>query len=131
MSDVRQTGDGEQHRLDQLSNRDEILLELSEYAAVTLDAGLQALFPLVNAFSKMMFLYKRRIALTGTGPCHVPDDAEEGDQIGVVLGCPIPMLFRKAAHYTYRLVGSCYVHGMMDGQALNHSEWPVQDVVLS
>lgn len=96
-----------------------------------MDAGIQEALPVIGAFQKMPFLYHRRVALAETGPCHVPDEAELDDQIAIVLGCPLPMLLRRVEGNTYRLVGSCYVHGMMDGQALTRPEWSVQDILLA
>lgn len=51
--------------------------------------------------------------------CLVPGLAREGDVIAVVYGCSIPLLLRRPIEGGgYRLVGKCYVHGVMDGEAL-------------
>ena len=128
MSDIHPIED---YRLDKLSQRDEFLRELSGYAEMTADASFQEAIARQNAFQKMGHMSQRRLGLIDTGPCHVPGEADVNDQVAVVLGCPIPMLFRKASNSTYRLVGSCYVHGMMDGQALNQPKWPVQELLVS
>ena len=47
-----------------------------------------------------------------------PRNAQPGDQVCVLLGCDVPMLLRPAANSQYEVVGSCYVHGLMDGEAL-------------
>lgn len=51
---------------------------------------------------------------------NLPSCFRRGDEIWVVRGLPLPLLLRKSADYPgcYRLVGSCYVHGIMDGEAL-------------
>ena len=46
-----------------------------------------------------------------------PRSAQPGDQVCVLLGCNVPMLLRPAANSQYEVVGSCYVHGLMDGEA--------------
>ena len=52
-----------------------------------------------------------------------PDGAQEGDLICIIFGCSVPVVLRKIVsdemtgeHY-YELVGDCYIHGMMDGEA--------------
>ncbi|TVY17426.1 Heterokaryon incompatibility protein 6, OR allele [Lachnellula arida] len=56
-------------------------------------------------------------ALYGLGP----HTAVSGDIVCILFGCSVPVLLRKAnlTHGEfYTLVGECYVHGMMDGEAL-------------
>ena len=70
-------------------------------------------------------IWKRRMIVTeherllGLGP----GAAQEGDLICIIFGCSVPVLLRKIVsdemtgeHY-YKLLGDCYVHGMMDGEA--------------
>lgn len=42
----------------------------------------------------------------------------EGDIIAIILGSEVPLLLRGCGDGKYRLVGECYVHGFMDGEAL-------------
>jgi hypothetical protein len=49
----------------------------------------------------------------GMGP--VP--LREGDRIGVILGCSVPLLVRPTGDH-HVLVGDCFVWGLMDGEAL-------------
>ncbi|KAI1269257.1 HET-domain-containing protein [Xylariaceae sp. FL1019] len=43
----------------------------------------------------------------------------QGDEVFVVLGCDVPMILRPFPHgKSYQVVGACYVHGMMYGEAL-------------
>jgi hypothetical protein len=39
----------------------------------------------------------------------------KGDVIAVLLGGTVPFLLREDGH-NYRLIGDCYVHGIMDGE---------------
>ncbi len=79
-----------------------------------------------------------------------PSKAREGDLICILYGCSVPVVLRKVAreasddnpispmtwtgsneeiiprtsssksnHY-YKFIGECYIHGMMDGEALRH-----------
>lgn len=40
------------------------------------------------------------------------------DLLCVLLGCDSPMLLRPTASGDFLVVGECYVHGLMDGEAL-------------
>ncbi|KAI1155632.1 HET-domain-containing protein [Nemania diffusa] len=41
-----------------------------------------------------------------------------GDEVFIILGCTIPMVLRRTPTGEYEVVGNCYVHGIMDGEAL-------------
>jgi serine/threonine protein kinase len=57
--------------------------------------------------------------LVGVGP----ESMQLGDKIALLFGCAVPVILRKLepseneAYFT--LIGDCYVHGVMDGQALH------------
>ncbi|KAI1481208.1 HET-domain-containing protein [Daldinia eschscholtzii] len=54
----------------------------------------------------------------GTSSC------KEGDLIWIVQGSRIPLILRPAPHTaTYELVGGTYLHGFMQGEALNGREF--------
>ena len=51
-----------------------------------------------------------------------PKATKPGDQISVLLGCPMPLVLRPVAtsassQHQYKVVGECYVHGLQDGEA--------------
>ena len=48
----------------------------------------------------------------------VPDETMEGDVIAVLYGCDVPVVLRTSDSYTWKFVGEAYVHGIMDGEAL-------------
>jgi hypothetical protein len=61
-----------------------------------------------------------------------PDNVEVSDAVCILHGCSVPVLLRRADNETrakentnarvqYRLIGECYVHGMMDGEAVGES----------
>ena len=64
-----------------------------------------------------------------------PETVDKGDDaIAVLLGCSMPMVLRKVEENDsglarWKVMGECYMHGIMDGEAM---EWgvDVQDIVL-
>ena len=59
----------------------------------------------------------------------VPWNAEAGDEIWVFCGVDAPLVLRKLdgpeSRQSHRIVGDCYIHGLMEGQALTMEgvEW--------
>ncbi|KAI1164195.1 heterokaryon incompatibility protein-domain-containing protein [Nemania serpens] len=49
----------------------------------------------------------------------VPEEAVEGDVVVIPYGSKVPLVVRSDGEGRYRLVGDCYIHGLMDGQAIN------------
>jgi Heterokaryon incompatibility protein (HET) len=74
---------------------------------------LSALGAAVQASRKLCRTSKGYIAL-------VPERTEVGDKIYLIYGLPVPFVIRPhpADKSISRLVGSCYVHGIMDGEAM-------------
>jgi hypothetical protein len=52
-----------------------------------------------------------------------PQTVREDDLICIVYGCSVPVVLRKCSvdqengKCSYVLIGECYIHGMMDGEA--------------
>ena len=46
-----------------------------------------------------------------------PKAARKGDQVHILLGCQSPMLLRPEDTSTFSVIGECYIHGLMDGEA--------------
>jgi hypothetical protein len=65
-------------------------------------------------------MYHRRFFTTIHGYFGIgPRTLVPGDRIAVLLGCTLPLLLRqteRSGHY--RLVGECYSHGYMNGEAV-------------
>ena len=62
-----------------------------------------------------------------------PSEAREGDRVAVVYGCSTPVLLRGIGDdpvANWLLVGECYVHGLMDGEAVTMHDTPVTDIRL-
>ncbi|OQO03798.1 hypothetical protein B0A48_10438 [Cryoendolithus antarcticus] len=49
-----------------------------------------------------------------------PSDSQFGDIVCILYGCTVPCLLRECADSpgSYRLIGECYVYGLMDGRAV-------------
>lgn len=47
-----------------------------------------------------------------------PQAAKPGDHICVLLGCQSPLVIRQNPNGNHTIMGECYLHGMMEGQAL-------------
>lgn len=46
-----------------------------------------------------------------------PSTIKARDHICVLLGCRTPIVLQPDGPYSYKVVGKCYMHGMMDGAA--------------
>ncbi|KAH7123186.1 heterokaryon incompatibility protein-domain-containing protein [Dactylonectria macrodidyma] len=47
-----------------------------------------------------------------------PREACAGDRICIIRGCSVPVAIREMSGY-YKIIGECFVHGMMDGEAMD------------
>ena len=47
----------------------------------------------------------------------VPKATKLGDRVCVLFGCPMPFVLRKISGLQYQVVGECYIHGVMNGEA--------------
>lgn len=59
--------------------------------------------------------------------------AEEKDSICIFLGGRVPFVIRPKADGQYQFIGECYVHGLMDGEAMNDLEvgkYRVEEITL-
>lgn len=75
-------------------------------------------------------LKNRRLGFTRNGYLGLfPAHTEIGDEVHVFDGCNVPFALRKAAEGKFRLVGECYVCGIMDGEAVR-PDTSLQDLVL-
>ncbi|KAL5330530.1 hypothetical protein ACEPPN_000047 [Leptodophora sp. 'Broadleaf-Isolate-01'] len=98
--------------------------------------------PLMAIFKKALEFYTvavkswlgRKIVATKKGTlAFVPLGTEVGDQIGIILGARTPFVLRQGENGSefegkFRLVGECYVYGLMHGEGLELGH--VQDIVI-
>ena len=61
----------------------------------------------------------RRLMISSKGYIGLaPHESQHDDIICILFGCSVPIVLRKVdEHYVY--IGECYVHGIMDGQAID------------
>lgn len=72
----------------------------------------------------------RRIARTTSGRLAlIPQSSTMSDVLAVFQGVPVPFVLRKSEDGEYRVVGICYVDGLMDGEAM-HGGRQLQDILL-
>ena len=66
-------------------------------------------------------LYRRLVTTTRGYVGIVPEDVEAGDAVVVLQGCSVLLVLREdksaAGGARWRVVGECYVHGIMNGEA--------------
>ena len=78
----------------------------------------------------MTFQRDRRPFLSNSG--HVglaPARAEPGDCICIIFGSPVPYILRASTEGKFVLIGEAYVHGIMDGEWLDHDHAPLTFLV--
>ncbi|KAI0127776.1 heterokaryon incompatibility protein-domain-containing protein [Xylariales sp. AK1849] len=87
-------------------------------ALAGLDKKKQARMNRFNALQK--YSVGRKLAWTKNGLLGlVPRDSEAGDQVIICRGSKLPLVLRPANEVgQWRLLGACYVHGMMYGEML-------------
>jgi hypothetical protein len=74
--------------------------------------------------------FHRCIAVTEGGMiCIAPPGAEVGDVVAVIEGGPIPFLLRPEEDY-FHLIGSIYVEGIMDGEAVRSAHYEATRIIL-
>lgn len=65
----------------------------------------------------------RRMCVTAKGYlAHAVAEVQEGDQVVIFSSADVPFLLRPNGDGSYLLVGECYVHGIMYGEAMKARE---------
>ncbi|KAL8825859.1 MAG: hypothetical protein Q9170_007629 [Blastenia crenularia] len=65
------------------------------------------------------YLQSRNFLITREGYIGLaPSATKPGDQIGILLGCPVPIALRPVDDGCFIVVGPCYLHGFSKGEAL-------------
>lgn len=69
--------------------------------------------------SCIQVVWGKRFAILNSGHIGVvPKHAANGDVLVVLLGCSMPIVLRPIDEPKYAVVGESYVHGAMDGEAM-------------
>jgi hypothetical protein len=64
----------------------------------------------------------RRLFIASSGEIGLgPQVTTEGDTIAILYGCNTPVILRQinASELNYEFVGECFIHGIMDGEAVS------------
>ena len=78
-----------------------------------------ALFQKVLVWHMMQSTCARTLVLTKKGYLGLgPTNAQKGDLVCILYGCSVPVIIRKYGQ-DYRFVGESYIHGLMDGAAVD------------
>lgn len=78
------------------------------------------------------FARDRRVALSeGDRLALVPSSSLRHVEIWVLYGCSAPVILRRIADSEYKLIGVCYVDGIMYGEAVTDSEGGAPEIFLS
>jgi hypothetical protein len=81
-------------------------------------------------YTMLQISFYRALFITETGYMGM-GKVEEGDEIWVLLGGDVPFVLRPVPGSSeYTLVGDCYLHGIMDGEAVADLEGKLRSVVL-
>ena len=81
-----------------------------------------------------MVIRERTFAVTECSLGFVPRIAQEGDVVGILLGCSVPVILRlytTSSGFTF--VGECYIHGRMEGeymQIVSESELEPEEIKI-
>ena len=97
--------------------------DLNTEGLLLMDGANQTSLPtIVTQFLRRVLavVWSRRLVLTKTHErlSLAPENAKKKDIICVLAGGSVPFLLRACEGGWFELVGECYVHGMMDGEAL-------------
>jgi hypothetical protein len=84
------------------------------------------------------FLRSKEHVIRGRKFCHtekgyfgqVPRDTAPGDLVCIFSGGGVPFIVRKQ-NETYQIIGECYIHGIMNGEALGRDDFRFEDIALS
>ena len=60
----------------------------------------------------------------------VPNASLQGDLVALFLGAAVPFVIRPIGVELFVLVGECYIHGIMNGEALQEEDVQIRDIHL-
>ena len=78
-----------------------------------------------------LFVSKRIVTTRAGFIGAVPTSSRIGDAVFVLPGARVPFILRKRDDGTYRLLGECYVHGIMQGEAFDHKAMVAEEIALA
>jgi Heterokaryon incompatibility protein (HET) len=126
----RPSGDIKRRRCSRIATDDEavkiLAAVLKDLTAGSWTNEVYALFP---AIARSVF-FLTQDGRPGLGPL----DTEPGDVVAIMAGGDVPYVLRESSVVgqgsRYRLVGECYVHGIMDGEAVGPNKYKDLDYIV-
>ncbi|CAG9948849.1 unnamed protein product [Clonostachys rosea f. rosea IK726] len=65
----------------------------------------------------------------GQAPQSVEIGRSKGDKVVLIAGCSVPFILRPQADGRYSVLGDCYLHGIMDGEAWDEGQAVAMEIV--
>ena len=113
---------------------------LKDNGESSLESGEEAIYSPADVLSMtesafrscIQICFGKRLAILEDGSIGlVPGHCDTYDIAFVLLGCCMPLVFRKADSGCYTLVGECYIHGVMEGEFMVHQNSCLfEDIVI-
>jgi hypothetical protein len=74
---------------------------------------------------------ERQFTVTERGRlCWVPKWADSGDHVAILAGSRLPCVIRQYGKDHWKFIGSCYIDGIMLGEAISESEYKEEGITL-
>ena len=127
---TRITASEARHDFDRYEKYAEIATRVDEYPENQVPMG-RELDSVSEFFAAFDLATSRRVfCITEDGYMGlVPNGGRLGDRVGIILGCDVPFVLRQVGN-EWKLVGECYFHGLMDGEALRSDSIPIEHIWL-
>jgi hypothetical protein len=96
----------------------ELRTDISSREALTTDKTPETRLEQLMAAFDAAVTY-RRLATTESGYiCLAPSTSRPGDSIVILFDCHVPVVLRREGGH-FKFIGTCYVHGIMQGEAMD------------
>ncbi|CAI6092927.1 unnamed protein product [Clonostachys chloroleuca] len=80
-----------------------------------------------NGFRSQRFITSQ--GYIGQAPQSVEIGRDKSDKVVLIAGCHVPFILRPQAEGRYSVVGDCYLHGIMDGEAWDEGRAVTMEIV--
>ncbi|CAH0039573.1 unnamed protein product [Clonostachys rhizophaga] len=80
-----------------------------------------------NGFRSQRFITSQ--GYIGQAPQSVEIGRDKGDKVVLIAGCHVPFILRPQAKGRYSVVGDCYLHGIMGGEAWDEGRAVAMEIV--
>ncbi|KAH8595446.1 putative heterokaryon incompatibility protein 6, OR allele, partial [Bisporella sp. PMI_857] len=70
-----------------------------------------------KSLGRLLFITRKGHLVLG------PEYVKQGDFVTLIKGTWVPFILRRQSDGQYQLIGEAYVDGIMDGEAMENSQW--------